>query len=136
VWWPYIVDGMLSQPNRVSVTSLIFIAASEIPVLRYYRGMRGAWRPIKRRLIPAAFALAGAALAPAFAGQAAVDLDLSPGLPPAADSGKPAILRPPVATLGQNETGSCLPPLPCGTRLLGTVRKNGAVELQIPALRW
>jgi hypothetical protein len=27
-------------------------------------------------------------------------------------------------------------PRPCGTRLLGTVRKNGAVELQLPALRW
>jgi len=80
--------------------------------------------------------LAGAVLAPAFAGPAAVDLDLSPGLPPAADSGKPAIVPPPVATLGTNEPGSCVPPLPCGTRLLGTVRKNGAVELQVPALRW
>ena len=98
--------------------------------------MRRVWRPIKRRLTGAAFTLVGAALAPAFAGQAAVDLDLRPGLPPAADSGKPAIVPPPVATLGQKETGSCLPPLPCGTRLLGTVRKNGAVELQIPALHW
>jgi len=120
----------------VRVTSLIFIAASESPVLRYYRAMRRAWRLIKRRLIPAAFALAAAALTPAFAGEARVDLDLRPGLPPAADSGKPAIVPPPVATLGQKETGSCLPPLPCGTRLLGTVRKNGAVELQIPALHW
>ncbi len=98
--------------------------------------MRRVWRPIKRRLTGAAFTLVGAALAPAFAGQAAVDLDLRPGLPPAADSGKPAIVPPPVAALGQKETGSCLPPLPCGTRLLGTVRKNGAVELQIPALHW
>jgi hypothetical protein len=98
--------------------------------------MRCAWRVIERRLIPAGFALAGAALGPAFAGQAMVDLDLSPGPRPAADSGKPAIVPPPVAALGQNQTGSCLPPLPCGARLLGTVRKNGAVELQIPALRW
>ena len=98
--------------------------------------MRRGWRVIERRLIAAAFALAGAALASAFAGPARVDLDLSPGLPPAADSGKPAIVPPPVAALGQKETGGCLPPLPCGTRLLGTVRKNGAVELQIPALRW
>ncbi len=98
--------------------------------------MRRAWRLIKRRLIPAALTLAGAALGPAFAGQFTVDLDLSPGLPPVADSGKPAIVPPPVAALGQRETGSCLPPLPCGTRLLGTVRKNGAVELQVPALRW
>jgi hypothetical protein len=43
---------------------------------------------------------------------------------------------PPAAPLGQAETGGCLPALPCGTRLLGTVRKNGAVELQVPALRW
>ena len=98
--------------------------------------MRQAWRLIKRRLIPAAFGLAGAALAPAFAGQAAVDLDLSPGLPPAADSGKPAVVPPLVAAVGPNETASCVAPLPCGTRLLGTVRKNGAVELQIPALHW
>jgi len=98
--------------------------------------MRRAWRLIKRRLIPAALALAGAALAPAFAGQPAVDLDVSPGLPPQADSGKPAIIPPSAAAQGQIETRSCLPPLPCGTRLLGTVRKNGAVELQVPALRW
>src|SRR6266568_2768337 len=50
-----------------------------IPVLRYYRAMRRVWRPIKRRLTGAAFTLVGAALAPAFAGQAAVDLDLRPG---------------------------------------------------------
>jgi hypothetical protein len=103
---------------------------------RYYRAMRRAWRLMRWRLIPAAFALAGAALAPAVAGESAVDLDLSPGLPPQADSGKPAIVPPLTASLGQSRTGSCLPPLPCGTRLLGTVRKNGAIELQIPALRW
>jgi hypothetical protein len=91
---------------------------------------------MKRRLIPAALALAAAALAPVFAGQSALDLDLLPGLPPPADSGKPAIVPPPAAALEQSEPGSCQPPLPCGTRLLGTVRKNGAVELQVPVLHW
>src|SRR5271170_1131719 len=43
------------------------------PFKRYYRAMRRAWRLMRRRLIPAAFALAGPALAPAFAGQSAVD---------------------------------------------------------------
>jgi hypothetical protein len=95
-----------------------------------------AWRLAKRRLIAAAFVLAGSALVPAFAGQSAVDLEFLPGLRPAADSGKPAIVPPAVATQGQIEPGSCLAPLPCGTRLLGTVRKNGAVELQVPALHW
>ena len=32
--------------------------------------------------------------------------------------------------------GTALPALPCGTQLLGTVRKNGAVELAVPAFRW
>jgi hypothetical protein len=98
--------------------------------------MRRRWQLIERRLVMAAFALAGVMFTPAFAGQAGVDLDLSPGLPPAADSGKPAIVMPPVAALGQSETGRCLSPLPCGSRLLGTVRKNGAVEFQVPALHW
>ena len=89
-----------------------------------------------RRLIPAAFVLAGAAFIPVFAGQSAVDLNSLPGLPPPADSGKPAIVPPAVAALERSETGSCQPPLPCGTRLLGAVRKNGAVELQVPVLRW
>ncbi len=98
--------------------------------------MRRMWQLIERRLAVAAFALAGVMFTPAFAGQGAVDLDLSPGLPPAADSGKPAIVPPPVAALGQSATGDCLAPLPCGARLLGTVRKNGAVEFQVPALHW
>jgi hypothetical protein len=98
--------------------------------------MRCAWRLIKRQLIAAAFALAGAVFALAFAGQPAVDLDLLPGLPPPAASGKPAIVPPPAAALEQSGPGRCQPPLPCGTQLLGTVRKNGAVELQLPLLRW
>jgi len=91
---------------------------------------------MKRRLIPSAFVLAGAVFAPALAGQSAVDLDLSPGLPLPADSGKPAIVPPHAAAPEQSETGRCQPPLPCGTRLLGTVRKNGAVEFQVPVLHW
>jgi hypothetical protein len=103
---------------------------------RYYRAMRRAWRLMKRRLLPSAFALAGAVLAPALAGQSAIDLDLSPNLVPPADSGKPAIVPPAAAALERNETGNCQPPLPCGTRLLGTVRRNGAVEFQVPVLQW
>lgn len=91
---------------------------------------------MKRRLIPIVFALGGAALTPAVAGQSAADPDVLPGLPPPADTGKPAIVPPPAAALEQDDPGSCQPPLPCGTRLLGTVRKNGAVELQVPVLRW
>jgi hypothetical protein len=103
---------------------------------RYYRAMRRAWRLLKRRVIPSAFALAAAAFAPALAGQSAVDLDLLPGLPPPADTGKPAIVPPAAGKLEQRETGGCQPPLPCGTRLLGTVRRNGAVEVQVPLLHW
>ncbi|HEV2336308.1 MAG TPA: hypothetical protein VGS13_12475 [Stellaceae bacterium] len=88
------------------------------------------------RLIAAALGLAGAVLAPAFAGQSGIDLDLSAGLPPPADTGKPAVVPPAAASLEQNEPAGCAAALPCGTRLLGTVRRNGAVEFQIPAWRW
>jgi len=84
----------------------------------------------------AALGLAGAVLAPAFAGQSGIDLDLSAGLPPPADTGKPAVVPPATQSLEQNEPESCVAALPCGTRLLGMVRRNGAVELQIPAWRW
>jgi len=89
-------------------------------------------------LIAAAVVLAGVALAPAFAGQPAVDLDLAPGWPLQAEpgSGKAAIPPPAARAPGQDDSGRCVSALPCGTRLLGTVRKNGAVELQVPALRW
>jgi hypothetical protein len=46
------------------------------PFKRYYRAMRRAWRLMKRRLLPSAFALAAATVAPALAGQSAIDLDL------------------------------------------------------------
>ena len=100
--------------------------------------MRWARLIVKRQLIPAAMVLAEAVLAPAFAGQPAVDLDLSPGWPLQAGpgSGKAVIVPPAARAPGQEESGPCVSALPCGTRLLGTVRKNGAVELQVPALRW
>jgi hypothetical protein len=96
-------------------------------------------RPIvKRRPILAAVMFAGAALAPALAGQPAVDLDLAPGWPLQAEpgSGKAVIVPPAARAPEQDDTGRCVSALPCGTRLFGTVRKNGAVELQVPALRW
>ena len=55
-------------------------------------------------------------------------------LSPPADTGKPAL--PPVPNAGVREPEGCASPLPCGARLLGTARRNGAVELQVPALRW
>ncbi len=76
---------------------------------------------------------------PAIAGPPdnAVDLSGAPvGLPRPADSGKPAVSLTPPANAGQDEAERCLPALPCGTSLLGEVRKNGAVELRVPALRW
>jgi hypothetical protein len=55
---------------------------------------------------------------------------------PPAESGKPLLAVPPLAAQRPAETEPCPRALPCGTRLLGTVRHNGAVELQVPALRW
>lgn len=55
-------------------------------------------------------------------------------LSPPAETGKPAL--PPLPNAGVREPEACASPLPCGARLLGTARKNGAVELQVPALRW
>lgn len=86
---------------------------------------------------PIAAALLLAASCWAIAGQPDGGLDLSGAMPggSSAESGKPAIGGPPAAAPG-NKADSCASPLPCGTRLLGSVRKNGAVELQVPALRW
>jgi hypothetical protein len=69
---------------------------------------------------------------PTVAGQAGAGIDLA--LPPPAESGKPATGEHFAPPLG--EARECPPALPCGTRLLGTVRRNGAVELQVPAWRW
>ena len=101
--------------------------------MRRSRLIIGGW------LVAAALALAAADAAPAQAGQPEAGIDPSgalPGLPLPAESGKAAIGGPPVAPLEQNETLRCPPALPCGTRLYGTIRKNGAIELQVPALRW
>jgi hypothetical protein len=124
-------EALLSDDRSEPVVDLAYIGRALQPLA----GGVGL-RLVNWRLIAAAFVLAGTALSPGFAGQSTVDLDLLPGLPPPADSGKPAIVPPQVAAQGQSEPESCLPPLPCGTRLLGTVRKNGAVELQVPALHW
>jgi hypothetical protein len=88
------------------------------------------------RSVSAALAAAIVAAAPAIAGQpgSAVDLWSAPTVLPPADSGKPMIFTPPVVVPRLAE--DCLPGMPCGMRLLGTVRRNGAVELQVPALRW
>jgi hypothetical protein len=79
---------------------------------------------------------AAAIAAPAVAQQSnnAVDVWNPPTAWPPADSGKPLITRPP--TLSPDSAGNCLPEMPCGMRLLGTVQRNGAVELQVPAWRW
>jgi hypothetical protein len=89
------------------------------------------------RSLPAGFAAAIIATAPAVAGQSgsAVDLWSAPTVLPPADSGKPRIFTPP-AVAPPRRAEDCLPGMPCGMRLLGTVRRNGAVELQVPALRW
>ena len=91
------------------------------------------------RRLAATIALAMTSAWPAIAGQSGNGVDLSgppAGLPRPADSGKPAISITPPATVGLDEAARCLPALPCGTLLLGEVRKNGAVELRVPALRW
>ena len=54
--------------------------------------------------------------------------------PPPAHTGKPRLPAP--ASAARDDAAVCPPALPCGARLLGTVRKNGAIELQVPALRW
>jgi len=89
------------------------------------------------RLASAVIALGVLAAMPALGGQsgAVVDLWSAPTTRPPADSGKPMIFTPP-AVLPARPAEDCLPGMPCGMRLLGTVRRNGAVELQVPALRW
>jgi len=78
------------------------------------------------------------AAGPVYAGQAAADLtplDWLPGSVAPTEAGKPAIV-PPYALSPASDDERCLPSLPCGTRLLGTVRRNGAIELEMPAWRW
>ncbi|MGE5269172.1 MAG: hypothetical protein ACM3JG_05810 [Thiohalocapsa sp.] len=68
--------------------------------------------------------------------EAPLDLSGMPGV--SAEQGKPAIVPPGQmsGSAGAAGTRPCAAPLPCGSRLIGSVRKNGAVELQVPALRW
>jgi hypothetical protein len=89
------------------------------------------------RFAPAVIALGVVVAMPALGGQsdAVVDLWSAPSVLPPADSGKPMIFAPPAFAPGRPPE-DCLPGMPCGMRLLGTVRRNGAVELQVPALRW
>lgn len=53
-----------------------------------------------------------------------------------ADSGKPMILTPPPPAVTPSEPDTCPPTVPCGARLIGTVQKNGSVEVQVPVWRW
>jgi hypothetical protein len=76
--------------------------------------------------------------APALAGQQNQGLNLSGAVPgpwPPAESGKPS-MAPLSATPAPPEGERCAPALPCGSRLIGTVRKNGGLELQVPAWHW
>jgi hypothetical protein len=80
--------------------------------------------------------LAIAAATQALAAQLGNPADLwnPPADLPRADSGKPAIFTPPPVL--PRTTDYCPAGMPCGLRLLGTVQRNGAVEVQVPALRW
>ena len=90
------------------------------------------------RSLPIAAACLLAASGWALAGQSDGGLDLTRPVPGAssAESGKPVIGEWRNKTPEMGGATQCAPPLPCGTRLLGSVRKDGAVELQVPALRW
>ena len=81
-----------------------------------------------------AFAVVMPLAFPAAAADSTVWLD--PALQRPADSGKPLLPAPPPASAAPELSERCLPALPCGTRLFGTVQRNGAVEVRVPALRW
>ncbi len=87
------------------------------------------------RLPPTFLAVLIAAAMPAEAGQSGTAVDLWSPLAdlPRADSGKPAIFTPPVMP---RVTDDCPRVMPCGVHLLGTVQRNGAVEVRVPALQW
>ena len=88
------------------------------------------------RRVPIALAFAITTVVPAFAGQSGSVMDAwsAPTVRPPADSGKPMIFTPPPTILCPKN--DCLPDMPYGIRLLGTVQRNGVVELRVPALRW
>ena len=56
--------------------------------------------------------------------------------PPTAGTGKPVIFVPPPQPATMAEKQTCLPALPCGSRLIGAVQKDGVIELKVPAWRW
>jgi len=89
------------------------------------------------RYVMAGFLVIAIAAGPARAGDptAAVDLWSSPNAWPPAESGKP-IIGPQPLSLSPRPPETCRSGMPCSLRLLGDVRRNGAVELQVPALRW
>lgn len=97
------------------------------------RGMRGVFPVIAAAA--AALAVAVPRIVQADEARPAVapfDAALAPT--PPADTGKPALTLPPA--FHAPDPNRCVPALPCGSRLIGEVRKNGAVMLQVPALRW
>ena len=99
-------------------------------------------RGVRWRLagVLAGFAAAVALPASAGEGTARTAVDLGRLLPSPANTGKPDPFEfspdalAPAGPAGDSD--KCLPALPCGTRLLGAVRRNGAVMLEVPALRW
>jgi hypothetical protein len=85
----------------------------------------------------AALVLAAAGSSTGRAGEAALSQGSSyavPVVPPSASTGKPSLSLPPAVTAPAPDT--CVPALPCGSHLVGEIRKDGAVILQVPALRW
>jgi hypothetical protein len=62
-------------------------------------------------------------------------VDLPPILSPPPDRDRTSEYVPPDAT-DLDPAAPCPSALPCGTRLLGTLDRTGAVELRVPVLRW
>ena len=104
--------------------------------------MTRSWHGARWGLIGVLAGLAATVAAPASAGEGPARTAVDPGrlLPSPANTGKPDPFEfspdalAPAAPAGDSD--KCLPPLPCGSRLIGAVRKNGAVMLEVPALRW
>ena len=92
-----------------------------------------------RAWLPAAFLAFAAATMPAAAQQATPSLgpiSLSP-LPRPAETGKPLIFDPQAAAKAdRDQTAGCAPGWSCRVRLLGAIKKNGAVELRGTAFTW
>ena len=93
---------------------------------------------MRKRWIAAALIAANSALPAAAQQLSPADLakPSNPGLLPPTETGKPLLLTPPPLTTRPGSENGCVPGLPCGTRLLGAVQKNGAVAVEFPALKW